>query len=360
MEQSATYQSVTDAEAPWQNGRAERRGQWIQGLLEKECESNFIRNAEELELLSCELTAAKDRYLHRGGFSPFQLVYGHNPRLPHKLLSDDPLDRIGLEDLSAPMDADTVADEFSREVQIRHRAREKLFSDSRRKITDASASAMHCDRRFQQGQWVYVYRRAPQFRTASKHGGLQRDRWVGPGVVVLQKGNTVWVGMRSRLWKCSSEQIRLATSTEAMGAELVSQGGMGSLIQQVARGGHNSGVDVAREGSPPENAWEDRVARDTSGAAPASGVPTTRVGPIGTPTANRHQVDTRVTFRQDPEVVLIPEDDVHQIQPPPGLERTAVDPMNNETPPQSFVKTDHLDGAAVRASELIKEAICQQ
>ena len=71
LEQSATFQSVTDAEALWQNGRAERHGQWIQDLLEKECESNFVRNAEELELLSCELTAAKNRYLHRGGFSPF-------------------------------------------------------------------------------------------------------------------------------------------------------------------------------------------------------------------------------------------------------------------------------------------------
>ena len=54
---------------------------------------------------------------------------------------------------------------------------------------------------FTRGQWVYVWRRAPN--RGRKQNVLQRDRWVGPGIVALQNGGTVWVGMRSRLWKCS-------------------------------------------------------------------------------------------------------------------------------------------------------------
>lgn len=38
-----------------------------------------------------------------------------------------------------------------------------------------------------------------------------RSRWVGPGVVILQNGHTVYVAVRSRLWKCnvdSGQQTR--------------------------------------------------------------------------------------------------------------------------------------------------------
>ena len=74
-----------------------------------------MASLEALELLAWELCLSKNRYLHRGGFSPFQLVFGHNPRLPHDLLSDYPLDRVGLEDLShSAMEADSVAAEFAR------------------------------------------------------------------------------------------------------------------------------------------------------------------------------------------------------------------------------------------------------
>eukprot|EP00972_Heterocapsa_arctica_P074765 11033092-Heterocapsa_arctica.AAC.1 len=61
--------------------------------MEKEVDSKFVTTPEELELLTAELVANKNRYLHQGGYSPFQLVFGHNPRLPHYLLPDDPPDR---------------------------------------------------------------------------------------------------------------------------------------------------------------------------------------------------------------------------------------------------------------------------
>ena len=48
-----------------------------------------------------EIVAAKNRFFHRSGFSPFQLVFGKLPRLPHEFLSDDAIDAVGLADISS-------------------------------------------------------------------------------------------------------------------------------------------------------------------------------------------------------------------------------------------------------------------
>ena len=217
-----------------------------------------------------------------GGFLFVSTCVWSKPRLLHDLLSDDPQDRVGLEDLrDAPLDADSVATEFAREIEVRRKARELLFEmDAKRKLHHAAAAAKHRDQVFQCGTWVYVWRRSPS-KKGVKTGGLLRDRWVGPGVVALHSGGTVWVGMRSRLWKCSAEQVRMATHPESLGAELIMQGALGNMIQQVARGSPNVGLDVVREGPPPPEAWDEPVFRDPSGAVPAEGVATDRIGPDG-------------------------------------------------------------------------------
>jgi len=251
-EQLGIYPHVTDAESPWQNGRAERHGQLIQELLVKGLETEVVTTESELELLGLELVAQKNRCLHRGGYSPYQLVVGANPRLPGDILSDDPTDMVPLSDqFPEAAEVDTVAAEFARRQRIRQEARRRLFSlEASRKLAAASRSARHRDRTFSRGQWVYVWRRAS--RTASgKELGLQRDRWVGPGLVVLQAGHTVWVAMRARLWKCSSEQVRLASHPEALGAELLDDKALEPILRAVSRGDYTSGVNVAREAPPP-------------------------------------------------------------------------------------------------------------
>jgi len=142
LEQAGAFHHVTDAEAPWQNGRVERHGQWIQDLLVKSLETNFVKNEQELELLACEIAANKNRYMHRGGFSPFQLVFGANPRLPHELLSDDPICAVGLEDLrESAINSDSVAAEFTRQQEIWRMARDLLLChDASHKLAAAAAT----------------------------------------------------------------------------------------------------------------------------------------------------------------------------------------------------------------------------
>ena len=76
-------------------------------------------------------------------------------------------------------------------------------------------------------------------------------------MVVLQAGHTVWVSMRARLLKCNSDQLRPASSHETLGAELARAGELAEVIQQT-RAGKTGAVDVAREGSPPSDAWDDQ------------------------------------------------------------------------------------------------------
>ena len=178
------------------------------------------QSISELETALAEAVASKNRFYHRGGYSPYQLVLGENPRLPQCLLSDEALDEVALEDVHATArDEDTAAAAFARKYEIRKSARNALMTaDAKSRIREAPKSRRHVDQSFHPGEWVYVYRRVTH---RNRSHALQRDRWVGPGAVVWHSGTTVWVAMRTRLWKCSTEQVRPATSEESLGAELL-------------------------------------------------------------------------------------------------------------------------------------------
>ena len=200
--------------------------------------------------------ANKNRYFHRSGYSPYQLVLGENPRLPRSLLSDDPLDDVGTAEVQGPVgDEDTAAVAFGRKHQLREEARKALMElEARDRVKEAADARRHVTREFLPGQWVYVWRAIPRFRKTHQ---LQRDRWVGPGSVVIQRGGTVWVAMRTRLWKCSAEQVREATRLESWGAEMHEQ----EDLQRLRAGlespkGRVGAVDVESEGPPPREAWD--------------------------------------------------------------------------------------------------------
>eukprot|EP00959_Pyramimonas_sp_CCMP1952_P288639 6036043-Pyramimonas_sp.AAC.1 len=121
---------------------------------------------------------------------------------------------------------DSAAASFRHQHAIRTRARElAMEGDARSKLSLALRPEWHRDRTYQPGDWVYVWRRAPS-------SGLQRDRRVGPGSVIYHHNTTVWVGTRSELWKCSREQVRPATQSESLGAELVQSSAYRSVLSK--------------------------------------------------------------------------------------------------------------------------------
>ena len=233
---------------PHGNAKAERHGGWLKNRLDSEIHSGrcVFSCLEELDEFLASLTATKNRWLNKGGYTPSQLVFGH--LVPGELLSEDELGNHGLLDAhDDPMEVDEAAGEYRRVHAIREKARQlALQQASRDAVKRAQHASHHQSRHWAPGQWVYVFRRARHNQDLHL-----RDRWVGPGIVVTSNNDTVYVGMRSRLWRCSASQLRAALPSEVLGRELMTDPGLAELLRQVVSGSQVGAVDVAREGAPP-------------------------------------------------------------------------------------------------------------
>jgi hypothetical protein len=113
---------------------------------------------------------------------------------------------------------------------------------------------------------VYVWRRA-QKRAHRKPGAPLRDRWCGPGIVILSETGVVWVAIQHRVWRCSPEQVRNATQAEALGAELISQELLRQALTAVkgtTKSSNNTAIEVSDEvlePEPPAEAADDPIHR---------------------------------------------------------------------------------------------------
>ena len=273
LENMGILQHVIHPEAPWENGKAERHGGWLKNRLDREIQSgrSVIQSLEDLDELLSSLTATKNNWLNKGGFSPSQLVFGQMCRIPGELLAEDDLSLHGLQDaFEDPMEVDEAAGEYRRRHRIRERARQLAMEQcSKEAIHQAQYAAPQQSRRWVPGQWVYVFRRAK----AAQELHL-RNRWVGPGLVVLDNNGTTYVAMRSRLWRCSSSQLRAALPSEVLGKDLSSDPGLAALLQRVVSGARSGAVDVAKEGPPPAGDSLAPVERVEEGVQMGEALPT--------------------------------------------------------------------------------------
>ena len=65
-----------------QNGKCERHGGWLKEVIRKTALDMQPSTKKQLSTVVAECCGAKNRFYHRGGYSPYQLVFGSNPRLP--------------------------------------------------------------------------------------------------------------------------------------------------------------------------------------------------------------------------------------------------------------------------------------
>ena len=249
-ESLGVLQHVIAPECPWENAKSERHGGWVKEKLDKEILSGncTFTSLEELDEYLATLTSVKNRWYSRGGYTPTSLVFGELPRVPDELLSDDHPGLCGLDDaLQDPHGADEASREYRRRHEIRERARQAAMEQtSREAVHRAVKASTHQPQSWAPGQWVYVFRRGRPNQELHP-----RNRWVGPGVVLLANNRIVYVAMRTRLWRCAPEQLRPALPAEVLGRELATDPGIAELVRQVTSGIKTGAVDVAREGSPP-------------------------------------------------------------------------------------------------------------
>eukprot|EP00959_Pyramimonas_sp_CCMP1952_P017620 373882-Pyramimonas_sp.AAC.1 len=160
LENIGVYHHVCDAESPHQNGRCERHGGLVKTALAKAMKAASVLNQEELEDLLGEVVSAKNRFSNRGGYSPYQMVFGGNPRMPQRLLSDDAVDEVGFQDLAlGTRDLESPSAAFARRHVLREEARRAVMSlDVAERLKFASKARRRADVVFRPGTWVCVWR----------------------------------------------------------------------------------------------------------------------------------------------------------------------------------------------------------
>ena len=101
-----------------------------------------------------------------------------------------------------------------------------------------------------EGSWVMVWRKY------EGEGG-----WYGPGLHLAKSKNnrSHWVHMGARLWKCSREQMRMATDEEGLSKE-VAMALSKEVLEDVESGRTARFVDVTSDGGPPADELLERLA----------------------------------------------------------------------------------------------------
>ena len=227
-----------DVRAPWQNSRTEKAGDIYKNRLETVIHETTAVSEEDFLCAVAETSAAHNRYYNRSGFSPYQRAFGTMPRLPGSLLSDDALDR--------ELVCASAGEPVKRAWEIREaaaRAWHKQQDGEAVKRALGTRTRTADLKEFKQGDLVYVWRNIPGYKG-----------WTGPGTVIADSNNSLWISLRGYLVKASREQVRVATSEESIGAELVAQLSA-EMLEALEKGTLRNYRDLAEEGAPEE---EDR------------------------------------------------------------------------------------------------------
>ena len=137
----------TAADSHWQLGKVERHGGWLERIFIRTCEENPPTSAEEFVDNVLQVQVAKNSLITEAGASPYQIVFGRNPRIPQDLLQEDP---------HAPsIDASLEESPFDRAHTVRQAARRAVLECQDNKALKAALRARPRGKQeFRSGDWV--------------------------------------------------------------------------------------------------------------------------------------------------------------------------------------------------------------
>ena len=129
----------------------ERHGGWLERIFIRTCEENPPTSAEEFVDNVLQVQVAKNSLITEAGASPYQIVFGRNPRIPQDLLQEDP---------HAPsIDASLEESPFDRAHTVRQAARRAVLECQDNKALKAALRARpRVKQEFRSGDWVYYWR----------------------------------------------------------------------------------------------------------------------------------------------------------------------------------------------------------
>ena len=183
---------TTGAEAPWMNGCAEKNHAVVDVIL--------ARLREDYPMYSKETNMAKNSLSNVYGFSPNQLVFGSNPRLPNVF-------QAGLPELEGRTMSETIKKHFD----LLHAARKEFIkSEASKKVKIALMKKVRTNNTvYYPGDEVW-YKRTDE------------DKWRGPGKVIFQDGKVLCVrnGFTNCLIQLSVNRVcRLGEEYPALDSE---------------------------------------------------------------------------------------------------------------------------------------------
>ena len=186
------YKDTTAAEAPWMNGVNERNHALADNILRQ-----VTRDYPELDLATAIAWActAKNSLTNVYGYSPFQLVFGKNPRLPNVI--NDPPSSWAIVPQSEALLKNLKALHATREAFIKAEKSEKLKIALKTKIRTV-------DRVYKPGDYCFYKRdKDTEFK--------------GPAKVIFQDGKIIWIRHGSYICKVSINRLQPVSDELARG-----------------------------------------------------------------------------------------------------------------------------------------------
>jgi hypothetical protein len=173
--------NTTGANSPWQNGLCERNHATVDNILEALEQDYSNIPLQTLLIWAC---VAKNSMLMVQGFSPYQIMFGRNPKLPN--IITDPLPSWENEGISHTLTKHLEAMKATRKAFIESEDSKKLKLALEAKVRTNNTTHHN-------GDWVY-------FKKAGNDG------WHN-GKVVCQDGKVIFIRSGSFLYRCSANMV---------------------------------------------------------------------------------------------------------------------------------------------------------
>ena len=173
---------TTGAYSPWQNGINEKNHAHADGMLDA-----LLRDYPNMDIETglAWICSAKNSLTNVYGFSPHQLVFGRNPKLPNILDSPPPAREVKAQSKA-----------LLEMLDIMHKSREKFMeAESCEKLKKALNSKMRtAERVYKHNDWVY-YKRDKD------------NMWMGPAKVIFQDGKVIMIRHGGHYCRVSANRI---------------------------------------------------------------------------------------------------------------------------------------------------------